>query len=162
MRSPCGGGLEYFHRSPCESLEATKRKHSLRWDGKVWLLVLSDLTNQRLHCKLQTRPLVREGALGTTTKLLSDEKRRERYHLVMHPKGRPDTKTNWSTDRRPQDELQLQLSRRKKNWSRVPNGRLTPRQTADWLSVVMWLWLFKGIRFISQLRSVGDPVMSSQ
>jgi hypothetical protein len=26
-------------------------------------LVLSDLTSQRLHCKLQTRPLVREGAL---------------------------------------------------------------------------------------------------
>jgi hypothetical protein len=27
----------------------------------------------------------------------------------MGPKGRPDTKTNWSTVRRPQDELQLQL-----------------------------------------------------
>jgi hypothetical protein len=26
----------------------------------------------------------------------------------MGPKGRPDTKTNWSTVRRPQDELQLQ------------------------------------------------------
>jgi hypothetical protein len=27
----------------------------------------------------------------------------------MRPKGRPDTKMNWSTDRRLQDELQLQL-----------------------------------------------------
>jgi hypothetical protein len=26
----------------------------------------------------------------------------------MGPKGEPDTKTNWSTDRRVQDELQLQ------------------------------------------------------
>jgi hypothetical protein len=28
----------------------------------------------------------------------------------MGPKGEPDTKTNRSTDRRPQDELQLQLA----------------------------------------------------
>jgi hypothetical protein len=28
----------------------------------------------------------------------------------MGPKGELDTKTNWSTDRRPQDELQLQPS----------------------------------------------------
>jgi hypothetical protein len=27
----------------------------------------------------------------------------------MDPKGRPDTQTNWSTDCRPQDALQLQL-----------------------------------------------------
>jgi hypothetical protein len=35
----------------------------------------------------------------------------------MGPKGRPDTKTNWSTDCRLQDELQLQ------------GGALTPRLT---------------------------------
>jgi hypothetical protein len=40
-----------------------KREHSLRSDGNVWLLVLSDLIRHRLHCKLQTRPLVRDGAL---------------------------------------------------------------------------------------------------
>jgi hypothetical protein len=28
----------------------------------------------------------------------------------MGPEGEPVTKTNWSTDRRPQDELQLQLT----------------------------------------------------
>jgi hypothetical protein len=28
--SPCGGGLEYLHRSPCEWQEATEREHSLR------------------------------------------------------------------------------------------------------------------------------------
>jgi hypothetical protein len=28
--TPCGGGLEYLHRSPCESKEATEREHSLR------------------------------------------------------------------------------------------------------------------------------------
>jgi hypothetical protein len=28
----------------------------------VWFLVINELT---MHCKLQTRPLVREGALGT-------------------------------------------------------------------------------------------------
>jgi hypothetical protein len=61
--SPCGDGLEYLHRSPCESWEVTKKEHSLRWDGNVWLLVLSDLTSQRFYCKLQTRPLVREGSL---------------------------------------------------------------------------------------------------
>jgi hypothetical protein len=27
----------------------------------------------------------------------------------MGPKGEPDTKTNWSTDCRPQDDLQFQL-----------------------------------------------------
>jgi hypothetical protein len=62
LSAPCGGGLEYFHRSPCESQEATEREHSLRWDGKVWLLGVNNLTSEWLHCKLQTRFLVREDA----------------------------------------------------------------------------------------------------
>jgi hypothetical protein len=35
----------------------------------------------------------------------------------------------------------IKISRRKKNWSWVPDGRLTPRHQ-DCLSVVMWLWLW--------------------
>jgi hypothetical protein len=30
----------------------------------------------------------------------------------MGPKGRPDTKTNWSTDCQPHDELQLQVKKK--------------------------------------------------
>jgi hypothetical protein len=53
---------------PPQSLRVVRRDkkgNSLRWDGKVLLLVINELTRLRLHCKLQTRPLIREGALGT-------------------------------------------------------------------------------------------------
>jgi hypothetical protein len=54
--SPCGGGLEYLLRGDEEGTQCQMRLY-------VWLLVFSDLTSLRLHCELQTRPLVREGAL---------------------------------------------------------------------------------------------------
>jgi hypothetical protein len=54
----------------------------------------SGKAQKQFYSKLQTRPLVREGA----TKLQTPSCLKE-------------------------------ISRRKKNWSRVPDGRLTPRQT---------------------------------
>jgi endonuclease/exonuclease/phosphatase (EEP) superfamily protein YafD len=39
----------------------------------------------------------------------------------MGPKGEPDNKMNWSTDRRPQDELQLQEVSR---WLRTAAARV--------------------------------------
>lgn len=65
---PCGGGLEYYHHSP-----AGRKKHqnSLKWKSKVRLGILMDLnlgmaalTTPSRNCtdKLQTYPLVREGA----------------------------------------------------------------------------------------------------
>jgi hypothetical protein len=49
---------------------------------------------------------------------MSKEKFKEKEKLVVCPRWVPDTKTDWPTD-----------SRRKKNWLRVPDGRLTPRRT---------------------------------
>jgi hypothetical protein len=49
------------------------------------------LTTDRLHYRLQTRTLVREGTPRRRRKLLSG-KRKERKNLVMGPKGVPDTK----------------------------------------------------------------------
>jgi hypothetical protein len=56
------------------------------------------LTTDRLHYKLQTRTLVREGAPRRRAKQLSG-KRKEKENLVIEPKGVPDTKTYWLTDR---------------------------------------------------------------
>jgi hypothetical protein len=60
-------------------------------------LVLSDLTSQELHRKLQTRFIVREGALQEEEKAIVITEK----NLAMGSKGEPDTKTNWSTDLRP-------------------------------------------------------------
>jgi hypothetical protein len=52
----------------------------------------------RLHYKLQTRPLVKEGAPRRRAKKFSG-KERKKWNLVMGPKGVPDTKSYWLTDR---------------------------------------------------------------
>jgi hypothetical protein len=57
----------------------------------------STLTADRLHYKLQTRPLVREGAPRRRTKKFSDN-RKEKVKSVHGPKGVPDTKIYWLTD----------------------------------------------------------------
>jgi hypothetical protein len=57
------------------------------------------LTTDRLRYKLQTRPLVREGAPRRRTKQLSG-KRKETKNLVMGPKGVPDTRKERPTDSR--------------------------------------------------------------
>jgi hypothetical protein len=51
-----------------------------------------------LHCKLQTRPLVREGALHEKIKkLIVTQINVTSDHLLQEGQ---DTKTNWPTDRR--------------------------------------------------------------
>jgi hypothetical protein len=55
------------------------------------------LTTDRLHYKLQSRPLVREGAPSRRAKQLSG-KRKGGGNLVMGPKGVSDTKTDRLTD----------------------------------------------------------------
>jgi hypothetical protein len=67
----------------------------------------NDLTSECRHYKLQTRFLVREDAIGKRIKVIVSRKKKRKINLVMGPKGRPDTKTNWSTVCRPQEELQL-------------------------------------------------------
>jgi hypothetical protein len=62
------------------------------------------LTTDRLHYKLLTRPLVREGVRRRRAKQLSG-KRKGGGNLVMDPKGVPDTKMDRPTDRRPQHQL---------------------------------------------------------
>jgi hypothetical protein len=55
------------------------------------------LTTGKFHYKLQTRPLVREGAPRRRAKQLSG-KRKEKKNLVMGPKAVPDIKTDRPTD----------------------------------------------------------------
>jgi hypothetical protein len=43
--------------------------------------------------------------------------------MVKDPKGRPDTQTYWSTDCRPQEELQLQDSNFKKTKKKKISGQ---------------------------------------
>jgi hypothetical protein len=56
------------------------------------------LTTDRFHYKLQTRPLIREGAPRRRAKQFSG-KRKEKVILDMAPKGVPDTKIYRLTDR---------------------------------------------------------------
>jgi hypothetical protein len=57
--SPCGGGLEYLHRSVVPARRKRRQKGNAVSDETVkygyW--------DQWVHCKLQTRFLVREDAL---------------------------------------------------------------------------------------------------
>jgi hypothetical protein len=59
------------------------------------------LAIDRMHYKLHTRPLVREGA-PEEEQSNSLTKERKKKNLVMGPKGVPNTKTDRPTDRRSQ------------------------------------------------------------
>jgi hypothetical protein len=53
---------------------------------------------RRKYSKLQTHFLVREDAIWKRIKVIvSQKKKKRKINLVMGPKGRPDTKTNWPT-----------------------------------------------------------------
>jgi hypothetical protein len=56
----------------------------------------SGKAQKQLHSKLQTHPLVREGALHQETCNCQTENK----NLVMGSRWEPDTKTDWPTDRR--------------------------------------------------------------
>jgi hypothetical protein len=67
-RTPCGGGVEYLHRSPASRTRRRKGKSRI-WDSKIWSRVPLDsdprmtaLARTSSNCKQQTHPLVREGA----------------------------------------------------------------------------------------------------
>jgi hypothetical protein len=66
----------------------------------------NDLTSECRYSKLQTHFLVSEDAIGQRIKVIVSPKKKRNINLVMDPKGRPDTKTNWSTVCRPQEELE--------------------------------------------------------
>jgi hypothetical protein len=56
-------------------------------------MVMSPLTTDRLHYKLQTCPLVREGVPRRKEQSNIPAKERKKINLVTGPKGVPDTKT---------------------------------------------------------------------
>jgi hypothetical protein len=58
-------------------------------------------TSEWFHCKLQIRPLVREGAL--LEKQIKSLSNIRKLKLLMRTKVVPDTKTNWPTGRRSQN-----------------------------------------------------------
>jgi hypothetical protein len=64
-------------------------------------------TIEWLHCKLQTRPLVREGALYAETRTCQTKENLRSGHGPQ--RAGPDTKNYWPTDRRSQNQLQLQF-----------------------------------------------------
>jgi hypothetical protein len=58
------------------------------------------LVTDRLHWKLQTRPLVREGTPYDEEQSNCPARERETKNLVMGPEEVPNTKTGRPTDRR--------------------------------------------------------------
>jgi hypothetical protein len=57
----------------------------------------SGKAQKQLYSKLQTRPLVREGA-KKLQKSKPEENFKEKVKLVAGPRWAPDTKTDWPTD----------------------------------------------------------------
>jgi hypothetical protein len=71
---PCGGEVEYLHRSPASRRRRRKRKSRI-WDSKIWSRVPKDsdprmtaLARTSSNCKRQTRPLVRDSATHQQTR----------------------------------------------------------------------------------------------
>jgi hypothetical protein len=71
---PCGGGVEYLHRSPTSRRRRRKGKSRI-WDSKIWSRVPRDsdprmtaLARASRKCKGQTSPLVRESAPNQQTR----------------------------------------------------------------------------------------------
>jgi hypothetical protein len=91
--SPCGGGLEYFHRNPCESQKATEREpSSLRWDNNAWLWVLSDSDHWQIALQI-TNPSSRQtGSPKTKSKAIVRQKKGKRKIWPWAPKGCPTPK----------------------------------------------------------------------
>jgi hypothetical protein len=65
---PCGGGFEYLHRDPASRRRRRKGKSQI-WDSKIWSRVSNNSNPRKTTLartssiyKIQTRPLVREGA----------------------------------------------------------------------------------------------------
>jgi hypothetical protein len=60
-------------------------------------------------CTVNYRPVFSSEKPSKEEKSNCQTKKEEQdKNLVKGPKGRPDTQTHWSTDCRPQEELQLQ------------------------------------------------------
>jgi hypothetical protein len=96
---PCGGGVEYLHRSPASRRRRRKGKSQI-WDSKMWLRVPRDsdprttaLARTSSSCKRQIRPRQR---LTSTNPQLSDSNK----NLVVSPRWVLYSKTDWPTDRR--------------------------------------------------------------
>jgi hypothetical protein len=65
---PCGGRIEYLHRSPASRRRRRKGKSRI-WDSKIWSRVpwdsdprMTALARTSSNCKRQTHSLVRESA----------------------------------------------------------------------------------------------------
>jgi hypothetical protein len=98
---PCGGGVEYLHRSPASRRRRRKERSRIR-DSKIWSRVPRDsdsrmtaLLRTSSNCKWQTRPLVR-GGVPNTHPQLSDRNK----NLVLNTRWVIYSKTDWPTDHR--------------------------------------------------------------
>jgi hypothetical protein len=63
QRFPCGGGVDYLHRSPASRRRRQKGKSRI-WDSQIWSGVPRDsdsrmnaLARASSNCKCQTHPL---------------------------------------------------------------------------------------------------------
>jgi hypothetical protein len=74
--TPCGGGLEYLCCNPCESKRRRKGNPLVSDETEMHGYESSaTLATDRLHYKLQTRPLVREGASRRRVKQFSGKRK---------------------------------------------------------------------------------------
>jgi hypothetical protein len=120
---PCGGGLEYLHRSPASS-DRRQKGNPVPGDisgppvpggykyEDLYLQVgeVSDqtvlhghgscatLTSEWLHCKLETRPLVREGPHRDRTKIPDQNSwKGSKIWSNVHKVGSTPRHTDWLT-----------------------------------------------------------------
>jgi hypothetical protein len=100
--TPCGGGIEYFHRDPTSRRRRRKGKSQI-WDSKIWSRVPRDSDQREIALarassiyKRQTRHLVREGAPQEQDRICHTSNK----DLDVSPKWVLYTKTDWPADRR--------------------------------------------------------------
>jgi hypothetical protein len=94
---PCGGGVEYLHRSPASRRRRGKKKSGI-WDSNIWSRVargsdpkMTALARSSGNCKRKPRP-----RLTSTKRQLSDSNK----NLVVSPTRVFYSKTDWPTNRR--------------------------------------------------------------
>jgi hypothetical protein len=95
---PCGGRVEYLHRSFTSRRRRRKGKSRI-WDSKIWSRVpwdsdsrMTALARASSNCKRQIRPLVRE----SVPHQMPDSNK----NLVVSPRWTLYSETEYPTDRR--------------------------------------------------------------
>jgi hypothetical protein len=123
--TPCGGGSEYLHRSPCESLEATKKEPSTR--GYNWAtLFLGDINTGTWPSRLGESQLRRWNMAVSSVGLRHESDCSGKAQKQFNSKLQTRALVREGVSHIKKSSIVRQI---KEIWSWTPDGRLTPGRT---------------------------------